>query len=51
MINYRRNYVRSKPVAVTMGVALFLLGSWFLYQAWEARGEKTPRLARPFTWW
>jgi hypothetical protein len=51
MSKFRRLYIRSKPFAVTMGVILFVLGSWFLFQAWDARGEKPPRIARPFAWW
>ena len=51
MITPRRRVKMSKGFAVTMGVTLFVIGSWFLYQAWEARGEKVPRIARPFTWW
>jgi hypothetical protein len=51
VVNIRRRVVKSKRVAIAAGVALFLIGSWFLYQAWDARGEKPPRLARPFVWW
>ena len=42
---------RSQTTAVVVGVALFLGGSWCLYDAWERRGQKTPTIARPFTWW
>jgi hypothetical protein len=51
VIDPRRRYIASKHAAIALGIAGFLVGSWFLYQAWEARGEKTPRLLRPFTWW
>lgn len=46
-----RRRIRSQRVAVIAGVILFLVASWFLYQAWDARGEKAPRIARPFIWW
>ena len=51
MIIPRRQIDRNKQAAVVIGVILFLVASWFLYQAWDARGEKPPRLARPFIWW
>ncbi len=47
----RHPLVKSHYVAIGIGVGLFLAGSWFLYDAWEGRGRKTPRIARPFTWW
>jgi hypothetical protein len=46
-----RPLVRDKTSAIIIGVALFVAGSWFLYDAWERRGQRTPRIARPFTWW
>lgn len=46
-----RPLVRSQGLAIAIGVGLFLAGSWFLYDAWEGRGRKTPRAFRPFTWW
>lgn len=45
----RKPVVRSQRVAIAMGIVLFVAGSWFLYQAWEARGQRTPRILRPFT--
>jgi hypothetical protein len=50
MIGPRHPFVPDRRVAVAAGVVLFLAGSWFLYDAWEGRGLKTPRIARPFTW-
>ncbi len=47
----RRPLFRNSNTAVVVGVALFLAGSWCLYDAWEGRGRDTPRIARPFTWW
>ena len=47
----KKPLVRNQKLAVVLGVAGFLLGSWFLYDAWERRGQSTPRIARPFTWW
>jgi hypothetical protein len=46
-----RLHFRSQRAAVATGIALFLAGSWCLYDAWEGRGARTPRLFRPFTWW
>lgn len=51
MIRIQRPLVKSQTAAVLIGVSLFLLASWFLYDAWERRGQPTPRIARPFTWW
>lgn len=42
---------RSQTTAVVVGAALFLAGSWCLYDAYERRGGNTPRVLRPFTWW
>lgn len=47
----KRPLFQSKTTAVVVGAALFLAGSWCLYDAWDRRGQKPPRLARPFTWW
>ncbi len=47
----KKPLMRVQSHAIIIGVALFLLGSWFLYDAWERRGKHTPRIARPFTWW
>ena len=47
----RRPFFRQQSHAVLVGVALFLLGSACLYDAWDRRGQQPPRLARPFTWW
>lgn len=42
---------KDKNVAVGVGVALFLAGSFCLYDAWERRGGHTPLVARWATWW
>lgn len=47
----RRPLFRSAQTSVAVGVALFLAGSYCLWDAWEGRGGTTPRIARPFTWW
>ena len=47
----RRPLFRSQSTAVVVGAALFLAGSFCLYDAWERRGQPTPRAARPFAWW
>ncbi len=50
MMTLRRPMIKDKKAAVLLGGGLFLLGSWFLFDAWERRGQRTPRLARPFVW-
>lgn len=47
----RRPLIRDQGTAVAVGVGLFLLGSFCLYDAYERRGGNTPRILRPFTWW
>jgi hypothetical protein len=47
----QRPLFRSQTTAVVVGGALFLAGSWCLYDAWERRGQHTPRVLRPFAWW
>jgi hypothetical protein len=47
----RRPLFHSQTTAVVVGIALFLGGSWCLYDAYERRGGATPRVMRPFTWW
>jgi hypothetical protein len=47
----KRPFFRRQNTAVAVGVVLFLAGSACLYDAWEGRGDKTPKLARPFAWW
>lgn len=39
---------KSKTTAITVGVGLFLAGSYCFYDAWEGRGGKPPKLVRPF---
>lgn len=50
-MNVRRRVIKDKRVAIVIGVLLFLTASWFLYQAWDARGQKPPAPVRPFIWW
>lgn len=47
----RRPFFPDKRAAIAIGAALFLAGSWCLYDAWEGRGGSTPRLLRPIAWW
>ena len=47
----RRPLIKTQKIAILLGVLGFLIGSWFLYDAWEGRGIRTPPIARPFTWW
>jgi hypothetical protein len=42
---------RSQALAVLVGAALFAVGSWCLYDAWERRGAKTPLLVKPYVPW
>lgn len=47
----RRPLFRRQGTAVVVGAALFLAGSFCLYDAYDRRGGQTPRVLRPFTWW
>lgn len=47
----RRLISPSQPAAILIGGLLFLGGSYFLWEAWEGRGQQMPRLLRPFGWW
>lgn len=47
----RHPFVPDQKMAIAIGAGLFLLGAWFLYDAWEGRGKKTPRILRPITFW
>jgi hypothetical protein len=46
-----RPFFRSQRTAFAVGIAGFGLAWWALYDAFEARGQDTPRPLRPFTWW
>lgn len=46
----RRPLFRRQSSAVLVGAGLFLAGSFCLYDAWERRGQDTPRLLRPVLW-
>lgn len=50
MAKIRGPHFRDRATAIVLGVALFAAGSWCLYDAWEGRGDRTPPLLRPFTW-
>lgn len=47
----RRPLFPSKEIALTIGLGGFVLAWVALYDAFEARGQDTPRVLRPFTWW
>jgi hypothetical protein len=36
---------------VIAGLLLFVIGSWFLYQAYDGRGKDQPHILRPFSFW
>lgn len=38
--------VPSQPLAIGLGIVFMLGAMWAFDEAWEARGEKRPRLAR-----
>jgi hypothetical protein len=46
----RRPLFRRQATAVIVGAGLFLAGSFCLYDAWERRGQPTPRPLRPILW-
>lgn len=41
-------HIRNHRTAVVVGLGLFLLSLWILYDAYEGRGKSTPRVLRPF---
>lgn len=47
----RRHLIADPAAAVVVGLALFLLGSLVLHDAYEGRGRKPPLILRPLTWW
>lgn len=47
----RRPWIKDHRTAVVLGVLLFALGAAVLYDAYEGRGMKTPRILRPVTFW
>lgn len=47
----RRPLFRNQGAAVAVGAALFLAGSFCLYDAYERRGVTTPRVLRLVSWW
>lgn len=47
----RRPYIKDKRVAICIGSALTLLGFLVLYDAWEGRGGRKPRLLGPLLPW
>lgn len=47
----RRPVFPSQRVAIGVGLAGFALAWFALWDAYQARGQDTPRLLRPFAWW
>lgn len=47
----RRPFIQDQTAAVVGGLLLFGLGALLLYDAYERRGQKAPRVLRPFTFW
>lgn len=47
----RSRHFMSPTMEVGAGIVFFLLGAWFLYQAYDGRGRDTPKILRPFTFW
>lgn len=43
--------VADPQIAIVLGVASFLLGSAFLYDAFEGRGKRPPLPVRLLSWW
>jgi len=47
----KRPFFRSSDVALLVGLGGFALAWFALYDAYEARGQGTPKILRPITWW
>jgi len=47
----KRPLIKSQPVAIAAGLGAFVAGWICLHDAYEGRGQDTPRWLRPFTWW
>ena len=47
----RRPWVKDKRTSIVVGSGLTLLGFVILYDAWEGRGGKKPRLLGPILPW
>jgi hypothetical protein len=47
----RRPYIRSKRVAVTVGLVLLAASFVVLYDAWDGRGGKKPLILGPILPW
>jgi hypothetical protein len=47
----RPRHFMPQGMEVGMGLLLFVIGSWFLYQAYDGRGRDQPKILRPFSFW
>ena len=47
----RRPLIRSQRTSLIVGLLLFALGAFFLYQTYEGRGQDSPRILRVFSFW
>lgn len=47
----RRPLFRSPGVALGLGLVAFGVGWLCLWDAYEGRGDRSPAILRPFTWW
>jgi len=47
----RRPVIGDARLAVVLGLAAAGVAWWCLYDAFEGRGQRTPGVLRPFTWW
>jgi len=44
----RRPWIRNQRLAIVLGLSLFVIAVFVLYDAYERRGARTPMVLRPF---
>jgi len=47
----RPRHFMPQTFEVIVGLLLFALGAWFIYQAYDGRGRDQPKILRPFSFW